>query len=145
MHGFFPTLVFLDSTCFSPPFPNPLYHDPRVMSTQYLPGHCPIHPSSPDQPYNIEPPLTRPSRQERFLLASAAPNYIHKLSIPTYPLALNPSDIVPQETFEIKRTALAPFHAQAAGIVSRMYSSHYPGYQIHGNQVNDLLRKELCN
>ena len=136
MQGFYPTSVFLDSSCFSPPLPNPLYHDPITMST-HLPGHRPVHPSSPNQ--HIEPPLTRPSRQERLLQASAAPNYIHNLPIPTYP----PTQMLPQETFEMKRTALAPFHAHAAGVVSRMYSSHFPGYQLLGNQVNALLHKEL--
>jgi hypothetical protein len=100
------------------------------MSTQQLPGR-PVHPSSPDQPRiesYVEPPLARPSRQERLLLASAAPNYIHNLPIPTYPSAVNPTHMLHQEAFqvEMKRTALAPFHAQAAGIVSRMYSSHFP-------------------
>jgi hypothetical protein len=143
MQGFYPTSVFLDSSCFSPPLPSPLYHDPRyprIMST-HLPGHRPVHPSSLSQ--HIEPPLTRPSCQERLLQASAAPNYIHNLSIPIYPSAVNPTQILPREAFEMKRTALAPFHAHAAGVVSRMYSSHFPGYQLHGNQVNALLRKEL--
>ena len=82
-------------------------------------------------------PLIR--NQERLLQASAAPNYIHNLPIPTYP----PTQILPQETFEMKRTALAPFHAHAAGVVSWMYSSHFPEYQLLGNQVNALLHKEL--
>jgi hypothetical protein len=143
MQGFFPTSVFLDSTCFSPPpFPSPLYHDPRIMSA-HLPGHRPLHASSPNQ--HVEPPLARPSRQERLLQASAAPNYIHNLSFPIYPSALNPTQMLPRETTEMKRTALAPFHAHAAGVVSRMYSCHFPGYQLPGNQVNALLRKELDN
>jgi protein kinase-like protein len=143
MQGFFPTSVFLDSTCFSPPpFPIPLYHNPRIMST-HLPGHRPIHPSFAGQ--HIEPPLTRPSGQERLLQASAAPNHFHNLSFPTHPSAVNPTQMHPLETFEMKRTALAPFHAHAAGIVSRMYSSHFPGYQILGNHINALLRKELRN
>ena len=136
MHGFYPTSVFLDSTCFSPPLPSPHYHDPRL---RVMSAHRPAHPSSL---HNIEPPLTRPSHQERLLQslqASAVPNYIHQ----SYPSALTPTDMLPRETLEIKRTALAPFHAQAAGIVSRMYSSHFPGYQILGNQVNAVLRKEL--
>lgn len=145
MFGFFPTSVFLDSTCFSPPFPNPLNHDPRGMSAQQLPGRHPVQPFSPDQLHNIEPPLTRPSGQEKLLLASTAPNYIRGLSFPAYPSAsvLYPSDIHPQETLEIKKTVLAPFHP--ARIVSRMYSNHFPGCQVHGNQVNNLLRKELRN
>ena len=117
MQGFYSTSVFLDSTtCFSPPpFPSPLYHDPRIMSV-HLPGHRPLHPSSPNQ--HVEPPLTRPSHQERLLQASAAPNYIHNLFIPTHPSAFNPTQMLPRETTELK----------SAGIVSRMYSSHFPGY-----------------
>jgi hypothetical protein len=141
MHRFFATSVFLDSTCFSPPYP--LYHDPLVMSSQQLLGHRLIQPSSPDLPNNVETPLTRPSHQEKLLQASAAPNYIHRLSFPTYPSALNTVDMLPRETLEIKKTVLAPFHVQAAPVVSRMYFNHFPGFQIVGNQVNNLLRKEL--
>ena len=61
---------------------------------------------------------------------------MHKLSFSTYPSALNPIE-------KLKRTALAPFHAHAAGIVSRMYSTHLPGHQIQGPQINDLLSTEL--
>jgi hypothetical protein len=142
MQGFYPTSVFLDSTCFSSPFPSPFYHDTRIMST-HLPGHRPVHPSFPDR--HIEQPLTRPSRQERLLQDSAAPIYIHNLSYRTHPSAPNPTQMLPRETFEMKRTALAPFHAHAAGIVSRMYSSHFPGYQLQGNKINALLNKELRN
>lgn len=134
MQGFYPTSVFLDSMCFSPPpFPSPLYHDPRIMSI-HLPGHRPLHPSSPNQ--HVEPPLTRPSHQERLLQASAAPNYIHNLFIPTHPSAFNPTQMLSRETTELKRRALAPFHAHAAGVVYCMYSSHFPGYKLPGNQVN---------
>ena len=112
------------------------------MST-HLPGRRPILPSFPGQ--HVIPPLTRPSHQERLLQASVAPFYIHNLSSPTHPSAVNPTQMLPRETIEMKRTALAPFHAHAAGIVSRMYSSHFPGYQLQGNQVNALLSKELRN
>ena len=142
LQGFFPTSVFLDSTCFSPPFPglsSPFYNDPRVMSAQQHPGHCASQPSSPNQPHSIEPPFTRPSRQEKLLSASAAPICIHGFTFPSQPSTLNQTTMHHRETLAIKKT---PFQRQA-GIVSRMYSSHIPGCQVHCDDVNALLRKEL--
>ena len=44
---------------------------------------------------------------------------------------------------EVKKTVLAPFQCQGARIVSRMYSSQLPGCQVHRDDVNLLLCKEL--
>jgi hypothetical protein len=50
--------------------------------------------------------------------------------------------VLPQDSLEIKKTVLAPFHAQAARMVSeyRTYSNHFLG-----GEVNNLLHKELRN
>ena len=144
LQGFFPTSVFLDSTCFSPFLgpTGPFYHDPRVMSAQQHPGHCATQPSSQQ---DFEPPLTRPSRQEKLLLTSAAPVCIHRLPFSAYPSTFNPTTMHPQKTLEIKKNVLAPFQCQGARIVSRMYSNHFPGREVHPDDFNVLLRKELHN
>ena len=102
------------------------------MSAQQHPGHCASQPSSPNQPHSIEPPFTRPSRQEKLLLASAAPICIHGFTFPSQPSTLNQTTMHHRETLAIKKT---PFQRQA-GIVSRMYSSHIPGCQVHRDDVN---------
>jgi hypothetical protein len=122
--GFIDSSRFLDSSCFSPPFPSSFYYDPSAMPAQQLPGHYLVKPTIPDQCHSIERPFTRPSCQEKLLLAAG-------------------TLYCPQLALEGQKTVLAQHYAQPAGIVSRMYSNHFPGCVVHGNEVDDLLRVEL--